>query len=475
MKYIYILFAFTLIISCSKKDDPANFQVTVNTAEGGTTDGVSKIHPSGTTLTIIATPAQGFVFDSWGGIESSESTLIFEVSATVDLTPKFISEEAVYVSVQDLTTNISIEGASEKQGTPPSGEQIAFNVSNKENLIAVVEQGFNLDLEVGEDVKGAYIEFKDADGNSSGSYLEIPKNYLESGKSNSTATNSRYSFSRKGSQVSKSEGDGSFNIDIDFNQEVKAGQICFNVYVYNDDGGSAPTEICLAINNYGGGPTELINKWQYTSYTNTDNAGIVEKTIRSTGAKLCDPIYCQREETVTGINFEKLFSASSCYECANQLDDYLAICYDAQNDSIGIQINGNANAWIDKKANILQEYSAQDFEGLLETMSAQYSPTLHCTLSSEDISMKVDGYDQTLITEALGSFCHRVGLANIELKSDGTYVDYFYIFELNEINDLSGDLMACIYNGGEISSENLIGIPKSYFSEFYPTVFSKVY
>jgi hypothetical protein len=63
-----------------------------------------------------------------GGIESSESTLIFEVSATVDLTPKFISEEAVYVSVQDLTTNISIEGASEKQGTTPSGEQIAFNV-----------------------------------------------------------------------------------------------------------------------------------------------------------------------------------------------------------------------------------------------------------------------------------------------------------------------------------------------------------
>jgi len=54
-------------------------------------------------------------------------------------------------------------------------------------------------------------------------------------------------------------------------------------------------------------------------------------------------------------------------------------------------------------------------------------------------------------------------------------VDCFYIFELNEINDLSGDLMACIYNAGEISSENLIGIPKSYFSEFYPTVFSKVY
>ena len=76
----------------------------------------------------------------------------------------------------------------------------------------MVEQGFNLDLEVGEDVKGAYIEFKDADGNSSGSYLEIPKNYLESGKSNSTATNSRYSFSRKGSQVSKSE-DISMKVD----------------------------------------------------------------------------------------------------------------------------------------------------------------------------------------------------------------------------------------------------------------------
>jgi len=125
--------------------------------------------------------------------------------------------------------------------------------------------------------------------------------------------NSRYSFSRKGYQFSKSEGDGSFNIDIDFNQEAKAGQICFNVYVYNDDGGSAPTEICLAINNYGDGSTELINKWQYTSHTNTNNAGIVEKTIRSTGAKVCDPIYRQREETITGSNFEKLFSVSSCY------------------------------------------------------------------------------------------------------------------------------------------------------------------
>jgi len=46
MKYIYILYTFTLIISCSIKDDPANIQVTVNTAKGGTTEGVSKIHPS---------------------------------------------------------------------------------------------------------------------------------------------------------------------------------------------------------------------------------------------------------------------------------------------------------------------------------------------------------------------------------------------------------------------------------------------
>lgn len=48
----------------------------------------------------------------------------------------------------------------------------------------------------------------DVDGNSSGSYLKSSKNSSESDKSNSTATNSRYSFSRKGSQVSKSEGDG---------------------------------------------------------------------------------------------------------------------------------------------------------------------------------------------------------------------------------------------------------------------------
>ena len=47
-------------------------------------------------------------------------------------------------------------------------------MENSENILAVVENGFNIDLNVPNEVEGAYLQFLNTDKESAASFLSIP-------------------------------------------------------------------------------------------------------------------------------------------------------------------------------------------------------------------------------------------------------------------------------------------------------------
>lgn len=70
LTYICILATLISLFSCKKDDDnpqEITYTLTVNSSDGGTVNLESGTFNAGSTLTLIATPEQGYAFDFWGG------------------------------------------------------------------------------------------------------------------------------------------------------------------------------------------------------------------------------------------------------------------------------------------------------------------------------------------------------------------------------------------------------------------------
>ena len=71
-----------IILSCSKDKDfgeeitPLTYQVSVEASEGGTVSTTGGSYQSGASLTITATPAEGYRFTGWSGYASGTTNPI---------------------------------------------------------------------------------------------------------------------------------------------------------------------------------------------------------------------------------------------------------------------------------------------------------------------------------------------------------------------------------------------------------------
>lgn len=245
-----------------KPEEPkvVSYQITINSSEGGTVNVSSGSYEEGTILTITATPSEGYVFSNWTGFDSTNSTITINVNKLYDINAVFTLEEQVSLDQNSFTDNVEIEGAQEYQGSPISNSNISFTLENDDNIIAVVENGFNIDLNVPDNVEGAYLQFENEEGDSADSFFSISRD--NSGKK--IVEDKKRSFTKnlnKNKVITNKNI--SFNIKVNFNQNITAGKICLNIYVYESNNVSYPIELCITINNFGGGPNEIYGSWEY--------------------------------------------------------------------------------------------------------------------------------------------------------------------------------------------------------------------
>jgi len=291
MKNSYIISLLSLFIvftKCSKEESSGSnqvnqnnnpeeqvvkYNVNISSSEGGTVNTSSGSYIDGTVLNIQANPNVGYVFIGWEGFDSTNPSITINVSQNYSLNAVFITEEEVSLDQNAFTDNVEIESGNVFQGSITPNSTITFEVENSQNLIAVVDHGFGLDLSVPDNTDGALIQFKNQDGDLADSYIQIER-FPETNDMRSSiikSTKSKFSplksKNEKSNLFSNRSSSSQWSFDIDFSEEITAGQICFNVHIYdNNDNISAGFEICATINNYGGGPSGLIGKWRYVSY-----------------------------------------------------------------------------------------------------------------------------------------------------------------------------------------------------------------
>ena len=267
-----ILLLFIVSLSCSKEDSGTpstsnqeppvtRYDVNITSTEGGTVNVSSGSYEEGTVLTITASPSEGFVFSNWVGFDSTDSTITINVNQIFNLNAVFIPEEQVSLDQNSFTDNVEIEGAQEYQGSPTSNSNISFTMENDDNILAVVENGFNIDLNIPNSVEGAYLQFENEEGETADSFFSISRD--NSGKKIVKDKKRIFTKNSNKKEVVNNKNNTSFNIEVDFNQNITAGRICLNIYVYESNNVSYPIELCITINNFGGGPSEIHGSWEY--------------------------------------------------------------------------------------------------------------------------------------------------------------------------------------------------------------------
>ena len=93
---VHITFLFLFINSCSKDapvpEEPASTQytLTINAEEGGTiSPDANGIYNEGATITVTATPDEGYVFVRWEGSDSTENSLTITLNSNESLNAVF--------------------------------------------------------------------------------------------------------------------------------------------------------------------------------------------------------------------------------------------------------------------------------------------------------------------------------------------------------------------------------------------------
>jgi hypothetical protein len=133
MFMICLLIVTTVLLSCAKP------KYTLSTscvpAQGGTISPLGGIYEAGTEVTLIATPAQYYKFDGWGGDASDISS---------HLTIKMKSNKTLVASFSKVTYSIQFQVDPVGSGTiqPNSG---AYEAGTQINIVATPSNGYRFD------------------------------------------------------------------------------------------------------------------------------------------------------------------------------------------------------------------------------------------------------------------------------------------------------------------------------------------
>ena len=108
MKKLFLLLLFIPLISCSSEEEtpvqsveqtpkpettpvptPTQYTLTVSSEEGGSVSTEGGTYDEGTTITVTATPSEGYEFVGWLGSDETERELVISVNSNITLSPIF--------------------------------------------------------------------------------------------------------------------------------------------------------------------------------------------------------------------------------------------------------------------------------------------------------------------------------------------------------------------------------------------------
>jgi uncharacterized repeat protein (TIGR02543 family) len=105
MKNLFTVLAVILIsstVSCSKDDGIAEFNLVVGVTEGGSVNTSGGTYDENTTVSITATPIEGYFFTGWtGNATGNENPLSVTITGNLDITANFM--QYIYLDSNGIT------------------------------------------------------------------------------------------------------------------------------------------------------------------------------------------------------------------------------------------------------------------------------------------------------------------------------------------------------------------------------------
>ncbi|WAC01449.1 hypothetical protein N7U66_15690 [Lacinutrix neustonica] len=128
-----------------------------------------------------------------------------------------------------LEGGINIAGATKVTGLPPApNSNLDFDMSGTKNE-AFQRTGFDIVLSSNSTLEGAYIVFKDSEGNATGTYFDVPASAFGTSRNNSSRMATKAPMVNRRSRLMPPNND----IDVDFDSSIPAGQFCYAICVYD--------------------------------------------------------------------------------------------------------------------------------------------------------------------------------------------------------------------------------------------------
>jgi len=191
------------------------------------------------------------------------------------------AEEKV-IPTSTLQTGIEINGATIETGNPPAPTvSMDFQV-NKDKQDAYQRTGLVIQFSSNEPVAGAYIQFKDVDGNPTSNYFNVPYASF-----NGRLLKKEISYKYKNHQARTTE-EFSNEININFGSDMPEGRFCYDIRLYDGENNVGQIEtVCVTVEAWGGN-AEIVGKWIFDRIEPADDGDNTTGFICQNGDSLDD-------------------------------------------------------------------------------------------------------------------------------------------------------------------------------------------
>lgn len=184
-------------------------------------------------------------------------------NGNLDLANAQNATEENEIPLEIIEKGVKIEGAEKVEGVAPTpNSDLTFSIIGGEE--AFQESGLNLEFQGGQNIAGAYIQFKDVDGNASSTYFNVPSTAFNSGNdgksSKSISLSSKSKSSAKIISQSSPTNSGQNNINIDFTG-LPAGKFCYDICLYDEQAQIYKIVTkCITVEAWGGN-SSVVGEW----------------------------------------------------------------------------------------------------------------------------------------------------------------------------------------------------------------------
>ncbi len=162
------------------------------------------------------------------------------------------------IAIAQVTSGVTVQSGSVKDGMPPAPTgQLDISMDTDDQL-GYLDAGFNIRVSSTGAPTGAYIVFKDKDGNAQDSYFDVDL----SGTGDKKSTQRRKKFGANTSIFNK-DGAEEQEIRVVFENTIPTGTFCYDLCLYDAAGNiSQIVTRCVVIDKWGGNDS-VVGEWKF--------------------------------------------------------------------------------------------------------------------------------------------------------------------------------------------------------------------